>query len=84
MEKSSRYQEDVENSPSEILARKILCRSCSRDLTYTTNSEDYRIRVVSERIPTDFRFPVTDMASYNPCPEPRYYCDWICVRKELS
>lgn len=61
---------------------RVTCDSCSKDITYTGNCEDYRIVLCSESIP---RYPdtctATLMVAYPDFPKPLHFCRWQCFAK---
>ena len=63
--------------PKEL---KISCDSCGRDLTSTTNCEDYRIALLNDSIPS-IGEPVTAMAVYPPLRQDHYLCDIKCLKE---
>lgn len=62
---------------------KIICAKCGRDLTTTTNSEAYRVKLCSEDIPSECGV-VTDMAAYPDYARPVHFCDEYCLRGWLG
>lgn len=60
---------------------EVLCDQCGKDLTDTGNSEDYRIKVSVDGIPTRLGIGfVTDMAVGRPLARTYYFCDLRCLR----
>lgn len=58
---------------------EIKCDGCGRDLTRTSNCEDYRLALVVERIPS-VGGVVTAMAAYPPIEQNAYFCGLDCLR----
>lgn len=56
---------------------KITCDDCGNDLTTTGNSEDYRLCLKPEAIPSSGGI-VTDLAAHPPIDKAAYFCDIPC------
>lgn len=59
---------------------KILCDSCQANLTQTTNSIDYRLKLSCEVIPCH-KGAVTDMMVYPPIDADKHFCSKGCLQK---
>lgn len=57
----------------------ILCDNCSRDLSETGNSVDYRLALVNERMPR-WDGAVTDMLLYPQIKQDAHFCGVGCLR----
>ena len=59
----------------------IECDGCGRDLTYTSNSVDYRLALIVERLLyTPGGGAVTDIGILNPLPSaPKHFCTLSCL-----
>lgn len=55
--------------------KPVLCDWCGRNLTYTSNSEDYRILLCSEPLHSDGRGTVTDMGIEPQIDKPKHFCN---------
>lgn len=60
------------------------CDLCDSDITYTTNSVDYRIILKSEKIPTNPNYTITDMGIRNPIEGEHCFCSIACLDKFVS
>ena len=57
---------------------KIVCDKCDKNITYTSNCEDYRIAVTNERVRSRGGV-VTDMALYPALESDLYFCGRSCL-----
>lgn len=60
--------------------RKVICDNCGADLTFTSNTMDYSIRVINRQIPTHSG-AVTDMYIYPPLKHNLDFCGLGCMKK---
>lgn len=63
--------------------RTMTCRNCQRDLSISTNSEAYRLKLESESIPHNIG-PVTDFAAEPEITEPLYFCTFLCLHSWID
>lgn len=75
---SSRPDNRIFDTKINMATIRIRCESCGRDLTTTNNCEDYRIALVSERIPSE-EGPVTDMAISPLIETTKRFCSFYCL-----
>lgn len=60
-----------------------VCSACNRDLSDTTNSEDYRLHLSSEAIHSSHTVQ-TDVAAYEDIDSDKFFCGLKCLRKWLG
>jgi hypothetical protein len=61
----------------------VSCNGCGKDLSSTSNSEDYRIVLKSECIPCHGGV-VTDMAMYPQIEKPMHFCSIECLKRRVA
>jgi len=58
----------------------MICEECKTDLTYTSNCEDFRIKVESEKIPN--QGGAVTLINVNPAfDRDLYFCDEQCLSR---
>jgi hypothetical protein len=59
---------------------EVVCDACGRDLTTTSNCEDWRIALINQSIPP---MPgiVTSMMIYPKLESDFHFCCWKCLKK---
>ena len=63
----------------------IVCSGCGRDITYTFNSEDYRIALMNEEIPLEpGRTTVTDMMIPRKIDKDHHFCSFGCLKNFVN
>jgi hypothetical protein len=65
--------------------KKVVCDNCGFDVTYTSNSINYKISLKNERIPSwSESGAVTDMMIYPKLPKDYDFCSLGCLKKIVS
>lgn len=65
-----------------MITNKVTCDQCTRDLSETTNSVDYRILLGNEYIPAVPDVAVTDMMIMPPFEQGKHhFCHVGCLKK---
>ena len=62
---------------------QISCDNCKVDLTTTTNSINYRLALVNQRIPCK-EGSLTDMMVYPPIQQDAHFCGLGCLKTWLN
>lgn len=58
----------------------IKCDYCLADITYTDNSIDYRLHLLSESMPSK-NAVITNMMTYNPLLDDKHFCGIDCLKQ---
>lgn len=62
----------------------IKCYFCYKNLSVTSNSIDYRLKLITEKIPPDLNYPVTDMLIEPELKEDIYFCELDCLYNHIK
>ena len=64
--------------------KTILCDSCQKDITYRSNSVEYRLVLKSEQKNLNSDYPVTDMWIEPDIKREHNFCDLSCLGKWIT